>query len=810
MLGAAAARNLGSVFQNIDLDTDYVDELDPGDYNEDHEQVEEPEVYDVIFAGQIHEVTDGTLSEKARRKLKKLFRLIDSDGNNYLDRDEFREAICSAVSTGYAYGSDVMDNPIITDSDFGKVFDEVNKSNDGVVDFKELWDFLKPWNVQSADSEESHGDLYNLLKYKFLKAMSHPVAKGLSDDHEYIGNRFKRRFKIVVPTRELVELESKLIGGADGYGLYVGQDMPPCACKIPTGSILITVGDKVIETMKSQDLREIIHFTEDNEHLVCSFKNYGSLSKSQRKNIPEGVWMKLTKFDRDNLMMTEREIEVDDGPFIKENYPPGHNRHTPDKRARPMAYRLHRTMEDETYSSLSFVITILVMTMIVVSTLAYILETVPPLEHEDLLWTTIETTVSIAFTVEYTLRIISCKSPWAYFWDFMNMVDFLAFIPFWIEYISNKEGSAQLRVIRVIRLARIIRLMKSPTFSTYLTIFKNTFNSAISSLGLLVTISMLEIIVCGSLAYVAERGSATTIGVCEDWITNTAEYVCTGGVHYNFDRQYSNEDCLLECVDSATEGCCEFNQRYLSCVLYRDDSDVELVQGDVLSLITPALYSSNCVTEEVVVRYDGVISPFFSIPNAMWWCVVTMTTVGYGDMYPIYTWGRCIGVMTMFSGLLVIALPVIIIGKDFENANTAQTRKNNRKQSSLDALAILKNDRKGTVEEFFKEVNDHFASQYNKQKEAGTSQYEYQAVSFNHEDESSFYEAGFKSKHEIESILSCKRGFVYLPNYLHIPPPNASGYKNIPMYSVFSLWHHYGQLLRKGKSKRTRKALEAK
>merc|ERR1719474_1299817 len=125
----------------------------------------------------------------------------------------------------------------------------------------------------------------------------------------------------------------------------------------------------------------------------------------------------------------------------------------------------------------------------------------------------------------------------------------------------------------------------------------------------------------------------------------------------------------------------------------------------------------------------------------------------------------------MFSGLLVIALPVIIIGKDFENANSEQIRKNNRKLSSLNALARLKNDRKGTVEEFFKEVNDFFKTQFNMQQEANTSTYEYQAVSFTHDDESSFYEAGFSSKHQIEAILRCKRGFVYLPiiyTFLHL------------------------------------------
>jgi len=249
----------------------------------------------------------------------------------------------------------------------------------------------------------------------------------------------------------------------------------------------------------------------------------------------------------------------------------------------------------------------------------------------------------------------------------------------------------------------------------------------------------------------------------------------------------------------AEEGCCEYDQAHMTCRMYRDDSDVVISKGEVLSQILPSKYSSYCVTEEIVVRYDNEVSPFFSIPNAMWWCVVTMTTVGYGDMSPIYTGGRCIGILTMFSGLLVIALPVIIIGKDFENAHTDQIRKNNRKQSSLNALAKLKNDRKGTVEEFFKEVNDFFKTQFNKQQEANTSSYEYQAVVFTHDDESSFYEAGFSNKYQIEAILKCKRGFVYLPNYLHIPPSNASGYKAIPMYSSFSLWHTYGQLLRKNK-----------
>ncbi|CAJ1949378.1 unnamed protein product [Cylindrotheca closterium] len=60
---------------------------------------------------------------------------------------------------------------------------------------------------------------------------------------------------------------------------------------------------------------------------------------------------------------------------------------------------------------------------------------------------------------------------------------------------------------------------------------------------------------------------------------------------------------------------------------------------------------------------DGVteeISPFRSIPKAMWWFVVTATTVGYGDTYPTSTAGQCCAALAMLTGVLVIAFPVSI------------------------------------------------------------------------------------------------------------------------------------------------------
>ncbi len=56
---------------------------------------------------------------------------------------------------------------------------------------------------------------------------------------------------------------------------------------------------------------------------------------------------------------------------------------------------------------------------------------------------------------------------------------------------------------------------------------------------------------------------------------------------------------------------------------------------------------------------------FGSIPDSMWWAVVTITTVGYGDVVPITVVGRVIAGVTAFMGFLLLALPVGIVATAF-------------------------------------------------------------------------------------------------------------------------------------------------
>ena len=59
---------------------------------------------------------------------------------------------------------------------------------------------------------------------------------------------------------------------------------------------------------------------------------------------------------------------------------------------------------------------------------------------------------------------------------------------------------------------------------------------------------------------------------------------------------------------------------------------------------------------------------FGTIPDAMWWSIVTLATIGYGDVTPVTPLGRLIAAFVIFGGLIMVALPVGIISIAFAEA----------------------------------------------------------------------------------------------------------------------------------------------
>jgi voltage-gated potassium channel len=66
---------------------------------------------------------------------------------------------------------------------------------------------------------------------------------------------------------------------------------------------------------------------------------------------------------------------------------------------------------------------------------------------------------------------------------------------------------------------------------------------------------------------------------------------------------------------------------------------------------------------------------FGSIPRSLWWAVVTLTTVGYGDAYPVTWLGRVLAGIIAIAGVTVIALPTGLFASSFTEAMERQRRK---------------------------------------------------------------------------------------------------------------------------------------
>ena len=82
-----------------------------------------------------------------------------------------------------------------------------------------------------------------------------------------------------------------------------------------------------------------------------------------------------------------------------------------------------------------------------------------------------------------------------------------------------------------------------------------------------------------------------------------------------------------------------------------------------------SLYLSSAVFFATAVYYaeKGNNEEFNTIMSGLWWALITMTSVGYGDIYPRTELGKTLGVMCAFSGVIATALPIAVISTNYSN-----------------------------------------------------------------------------------------------------------------------------------------------
>lgn len=96
------------------------------------------------------------------------------------------------------------------------------------------------------------------------------------------------------------------------------------------------------------------------------------------------------------------------------------------------------------------------------------------------------------------------------------------------------------------------------------------------------------------------------------------------------------------------------------------------------------------VSSTMLYLIEGADQPetFGSIPRTMWWSIATLTTVGYGDVYPVTALGKIFAGVTAITGIGLIAMPTGILAAAFSDAIQAQRRDTHHvEDSAVDVTA---------------------------------------------------------------------------------------------------------------------------
>lgn len=212
------------------------------------------------------------------------------------------------------------------------------------------------------------------------------------------------------------------------------------------------------------------------------------------------------------------------------------------------------------------------------------------------------------FTLDYLFNIYTAKDRLAYITSFWGLVDLISILPTYLMLFNFTSARATkiLRLLRVIRVLRVLKLARSAVRDANSAKAGKT-NRIAANLRIYFIALFSVLMISSTLMFYVEGG------------LYTAEAMAEGQAQVD--------------AASAKKGEAAGSVKF---------APVDPITG-------------------AVIPEDKRV--FTSIPEAMWWCIVTLTTTGYGDLAPVTVGGRIIAVMTMLMGLVLFGMLMNIVGK---------------------------------------------------------------------------------------------------------------------------------------------------
>ena len=122
-----------------------------------------------------------------------------------------------------------------------------------------------------------------------------------------------------------------------------------------------------------------------------------------------------------------------------------------------------------------------------------------------------------------------------------------------------------------------------------------------------------------------------------------------------------------------------------------------------LYLMVIALFLSSALM--YIAEHDSQPEKFSSIPETMWWGLITLTTVGYGDVSPVTPLGKVIGAFTAIMGVCTVALLTGIVASAFANQRAQKAAILEAEINQALSDGIISDDEAQKIEKLRKELN---------------------------------------------------------------------------------------------------------